>query len=97
MTVYMQLALVARSREHHTYYPDGAEDVVGMGVGYVEMVQAVDGYAGTAQLGEYAVAAAGIDQQLGGIGMQYKTGVVTAGNSGMPRPQNGYLVHSGVY
>ena len=59
----MELTLVALALRHHAYQPYHAEDVVGVGVGYEEMMNVGDGDASPLQLCEHAVAASAVNEQ----------------------------------
>ena len=93
MAVYMKPALIARRREHHAYHPDGAQDVVGVGMGDIHVMQVLDGYPRLLEALQYAVAAAGIDQQGGRVGLQDKAGVVAPGDGGVAGAEYDDSVH----
>ena len=56
-------------------------------------MQVLDGYPRLVEALQYAVAAAGIDQQGGRVGLQGKAGVVAPGDGGVSGAEYGDSVH----
>ena len=67
---------------NHPYHP---QDMVGMGVGDKNVVYVATTDARPLQLGEYAIAAASVDEQKVLTIVHHKTGVVAPRNEGVPR------------
>ena len=63
VAIHMELTLVALALRHHAYQPYHAEYVVGVGVGYDEMMYVCDADTCFLQLSEYAVAPAAVNEQ----------------------------------
>ena len=63
VAIHMEPTLIALALRHHAYQPYHAEDVVGVGVGYEEMMNVGDSDVCLFQLCEHAVAASAVNKQ----------------------------------
>ena len=82
--------------EGHAHHPDAAEEMVGVGMGDEEVGDGIEGYVGSLELGEDAVAAAGVDEEEGvGVGaVEGEAGVVAVGGEGVASAEHGDVGHS---
>ena len=86
---HMQFALELPGEmalNEHAHHPDDSENVVGVGVGYVDVVDVTAIDACPLQLRQHTIAATRVDEQLVGAIVHHKTSVVAAGYEGVAGP-----------
>lgn len=89
----MQLTIVFAGQmplNEHAHHPDDAQDVVGVGVGDVDVVYLSSVDAGPFQLRKHTVASPGVNEQLVAAIVHHEAGVVAVRYEGVAGPQHSY-------